>query len=111
MAARISSWLVDGRCTSVAVPANETMPVLTLGGSSSTKARAAALAAEKRSGSTSRARMLNETSMASRMVCCWEGSTTDARGRAIPIRAAVSAASSRMAGRWRRSLGHAEARP
>ena len=91
IAARMSSRLWVGGCTTDAVAAKDTTPISTLEGCSATKALAAACAAEIRLGSTSVARMLPETSMARMMVWCWDGKVTTAAGRAIATIIAMSA--------------------
>ncbi len=60
----MSCLLSVGVCTTLAVPANETMPRRTLRGSSSMNALAATCAALMRVGSTSVACMLRDTSIA-----------------------------------------------
>jgi hypothetical protein len=85
MAVMRSSRLCVGACTSEAVPAKATTPMRVLRGVSATNAFAAACAALSRSGSTSLARMLPETSMDRMTVSCCEGSCTTAAGRAMAV--------------------------
>jgi hypothetical protein len=61
-----------------------------------------------RSGATSVARMLPETSIASTIVSCCDGSRMIAAGRAAATSSAPIATSSSAGGRWRR---HAPRRP
>ena len=65
---------------------------------------AATCAAASRFGSTSVARMLPETSIASTTVSCCEGSVTTAAGRAIATIIAIRASRNRMGGMCRRSV-------
>ena len=78
------------------------MPTFTCRGSSARKALAAFWAATRRLGSTSVARMLPETSMASMMVSCCEGRAMVAKGRAEASNSAASASKNSRGGRWRR---------
>ncbi len=102
IAARISSRLLVGACTTAAVPANATTPIRVRRGCSATKARAAAWEATSRLGRTSVARMLPETSMARITVSWWEGSVTTALGRATARSIETSESRKRSGGRWRR---------
>ncbi|MCY1383624.1 hypothetical protein D9M69_717690 [compost metagenome] len=81
------------------------MPTRTWRGSSARKALAAFCEATSRFGSTSVARMLPETSIARMMVCCCEGSSTTAMGRADASSMAAKASSSNSGGTWRRQPG------
>ena len=83
IAARMSSRLCVGDCTTDAVAANDTTPMRVVFGWSATNARAASCAATMRLGLTSVARMLPETSIARITVSCCDGSVTTAAGRAI----------------------------
>ena len=91
IAARMSSRLCVGGCTTDAVPANDTTPMRVVCGWSSTNARAASCAAARRLGSTSVARMLPDTSIARMIVSCCDGSITTAAGRAMATIISVSA--------------------
>ena len=98
------SWrLWVGAWTSDAVPAKATTPMRVLRGVSLTKALAAACAAVSRSGSTSFARMLPETSMERITVSCWEGRRTTAAGRAMAAIMRASDSRKSSGGTWRRS--------
>ncbi|MNT93587.1 hypothetical protein D3C72_2350950 [compost metagenome] len=66
------------------------------------KALAAFCAAVRRSGSTSVARMLPDTSMASMMVWSCEGKVMTANGRAAASSRAISASRNSAGGMWRR---------
>ena len=82
IAARMSSRLCVGDCTTDAVAANDTTPMRVVFGCSATNARAASCAATMRLGLTSVARMLPETSIARITVSCCDGSvTTGGRAR------------------------------
>ena len=76
-----------GLTSTVAIPANETMPRLTPGVRSSTNWVAASCAAASRLGATSVASMDSETSMASITVARFRGSLVSAVG---PASATVS---------------------
>ncbi len=102
IAAVTSSRLSVGACTTAAVPANWTTPMRTLRGSSVTKVLAASLAAVMRSGSTSVARMLPDTSMASMMVSCCDGRLITAIGRPAATSSAATASNISAGGKWRR---------
>ena len=102
MAARMSSRLCVGDCTTDAVAANETTPMRVVFGCSATNARAASCAAAMRLGLTSVARMLPDTSIARITVSCCDGSVTTAAGRAIATIISVNEARYRSGGTWRR---------
>ena len=91
IAARMSSRLCVGDCTTDAVAANDTTPMRVDFGCSATNARAASCAAAMRLGLTSVARMLPETSIARITVSCCDGSVTMAAGRAIATSISASA--------------------
>ena len=107
MAAMMSSRFCVGGCTSEAVPAKATTPMRVVRGCSLTNALAAACEAARRSGSTSLARMLPETSIARMMVSCCDGSCTTAAGRAMAAIMSTSAMRKRSGGTWRRKPGPA----
>ena len=111
IAAKTSSRLCVGGCTTAAVPANDTTPTRTLRGSSAMKALAASCEATRRFGWTSAARMLPDTSIASTMVSCCEGSVITAVGRAVASSSAASASSNSAGGTWRRQRGAAGPSP
>jgi hypothetical protein len=102
IAATTSSRLSVGACTTAAVPAKDTTASRTVRGNSATKALAASCAAVMRFGSTSVARMLPDTSIASTIVSCCEGSLITACGRAIASSSSVIARNSKTGGTWRR---------
>ena len=102
MAAWRSSRFCVGGCTSDAVPAKATMPMRVERGCSLMKVLAAFCAAVMRSGSTSFARMLPETSSDRMMISCWEGSLTTAAGRATAAIMIASATRNSSGGTWRR---------
>ena len=78
------------------------MPMRVVRGWSCTNALAAFCAAVMRSGSTSFARMLPETSIDRMMVSCCEGSRTTAAGRATAAIMMTSATRKSSGGTWRR---------
>ena len=82
MAASTSCLSLVGACTRKALSLKETTPMRTPSGCRSTNVRAASLAASRRLGVMSSARMLPETSMVRMTVPSWEGSVTTDRGRA-----------------------------
>ena len=88
--------------TAAVVQANCTTAMRTLRGRSATKAFAASFAAVMRSGSTSAARMLPETSIASTMVFSADGKVITAAGRAAAISSPAIAVSNNAGGRCRR---------
>ena len=98
MALMRSSRLCVGNWANWALPAKATMPTRTWRGSSAMKALAASCAAVMRSGCTSVARMLPETSMASMMVWSCEGRVITASGRAAASSRATSASRKRNGG-------------
>jgi hypothetical protein len=102
IAATRSSRFCVGGCTSDAVPANATMPTRVLRGCSLMNVFAATCAAVMRSGSTSFARMLPETSRERMMVSCCEGRRTTAAGRATAAIITISATRKSSGGTWRR---------
>jgi hypothetical protein len=97
-----SCRLSVGVCTTAAVPANDTMPILTFESRSWMKRCAADCAALIRSGSTSLACMLRETSIARISVVYSVGNVTVALGRAAATRAAIVASRNSAGGTWRR---------
>ncbi len=104
MAARSASRSRVGGWTSAAVPANVTMAMRVSSGCFCTNAFAAFCAATSRFGSTSRARMLSETSIAITMVRLSDGSVTVAVGRAIARIATISPSRNSNGGMCRRRL-------
>jgi hypothetical protein len=107
MAAVSASRSSVGGCTSVAVAANTTMPILVFGEASATNCLAAFCIATRRLGSTSFARMEPEASSAMMMVCFCVGSVTVAVGLATATIIAASAMNISAGGTWRRMRGPA----
>ena len=104
MAATIASRSSVGGCTSEAVAAKVTTPILVRGEASATNCLAAFCIATRRLGSTSFARMLPEASSAMTMVCFCVGSVTVAVGRAIATISAAIARKNSAGGTWRRNF-------
>ena len=94
-----------GACTTKALSLKDTTPTRTPGGCLSTKARAAALAASRRVGSRSVARMDPETSMVRITVPSWAGRVTTETGRAMARIMTAKPAMNRAGGTWRRQPG------
>ena len=99
-----SSRLRVGGCTTAAVPAKATTPTRTVRGKSARNALAAFCEATSRLGSTSVARMLPDTSMASMMVSFCDGRVTTAKGRAAASSMAASDIKNSSGGICRRTL-------
>jgi hypothetical protein len=93
-----------GSCATWAEPAKATMPTFTWRGNSARNALAAFCAATSRFGWTSVARMLPDTSIASMMVCWFDGSVITAIGRAAASTITASASRNSAGGMCRRTL-------
>ena len=98
MAASSASLSFVGGCTSDADAPKATMPMRAFDGCSSMNDFAATCAAESRFGSTSVAPIDSDTSIASMIVCCCEGSVTIAVGRAMATSIVASASNSNAGG-------------